>query len=201
MGAKAERRRRAGQDAAAPDEVELPEGEADQRAHDPAEGGGSRSGERVPGPRRRGRIIGYATVMGVYSAGVTGATLAVRRRGVPERLPGWSELALVGLATHKLSRLVTKEVVTTPLRAPFTEVTGRGGPAEVNERPVGDGWRHSLGELLSCPFCAGVWIATGLTAGTFLAPVATRAVTTTFGAVAVSDFLQLGYAAAQQHAE
>jgi hypothetical protein len=189
MGAKADRkhadadRRKHGD---APDDVELPDG---------------RSDEDLPGPRRRGRVARYAGVMAVYSAGVAGATVAVRRRGVPERLPGWSDLALVGLATHKLSRLLTKEVVTTPLRAPFTEVTGRGGPAEVNERPIGDGWRHSLGELLSCPFCAGVWIATGLTAGTFLAPVATRAVTTTFGAVAVSDFLQVAYTFGHQHAE
>lgn len=156
---------------------------------------------RVPGPRRPGRIAGYSAVMGVYAAGAAGAALAVRRRGGPQRLPGWSDLAMIGLASHKLSRLITKEVIATPLRAPFTEVTGRGGPAELQERPTGEGWRRSVGELVSCPFCAGVWIASAMTAGAFLAPAATRAASTAFGAVAVADFLQLAYAVAQRHAE
>jgi hypothetical protein len=179
-----------------PSPVDLRDGEgAAAASSDEADGH-----EHLPGPRRPHRIRGYATVMGVYSVAVAGAGAYLwRRRPVP--VPGWSEVALIGLATHKLSRLITKEVVTTPIRAPFTEMTGHGGPAEVNERAVGEGWKHSLGELLSCPFCAGVWIATGLTIGTMAAPVTTRAVLTGAGAVAVADFLHIGYTIAGQAAE
>jgi hypothetical protein len=41
-------------------------------------------------------------------------------------------------------------------------------------------------------------VAGTLVAGSTFAPALTRAVTTVFSAVAVSDFLQLGYAMAQQ---
>jgi Protein of unknown function (DUF1360) len=75
------------------------------------------------------------------------------------------------MGTHKLSRTLTKEAVTSPLRAPFTHYLGIGGPAEVNEdgRQAGQ-LRHSMGELLTCPFCFDMWVATGFAIGLIFAP-------------------------------
>ena len=58
-----------------------------------------------------------------------------------------------------MARLLTKDTVVSPIRAPFTRFEGPGGPSEVNERVRGRGWRHAIGELITCPFCAGEWVA------------------------------------------
>ena len=63
------------------------------------------------------------------------------------------------------------------------------------------GLRHSIGELLTCPFCLDVWIATGFAIGLVFAPRATRLIAACLTAVAGSDFLQLAYATAQQAAQ
>ena len=60
------------------------------------------------------------------------------------------------------------------------------------------GLRHSIGELITCPFCLDVWIATGFTLGLVFAPRVTRLVATAFTAVTGADFLHLLYAKAQQ---
>jgi hypothetical protein len=61
--------------------------------------------------------------------------------------------------------------------------------------------RHSLGELLTCPFCLDAWVATVFTIGLVFAPRLTRLVAGTATALAGSDFLQLAYARAQRAAE
>ncbi len=155
--------------------------------------------EHVPGPRRDDRRQRYAVTMGAF--GALGAGLLLVGRGRSVTPPTAVDVAIVGLATQKLSRLVAKQVVTTPIRAPFTEVVGPGGPAEIHERPIGDGWRRTVGELVTCPFCLDVWFAAGLTAGVVLAPTAGRAVAAGLASVGVADGLQLLYDGAQRVAE
>ena len=140
--------------------------------------------------------------MSVYVTGVGATAVAARAAGKrpPAGISPW-DLAQLSLATHRISRTVTKDPVTSPLRAPFARYEETTGPAELTEDVRGEGLRHSAGELLTCPFCIAQWVATGLTAGLVLAPRATRLVTATFSAVAISDFLQFFYAEAQQAAE
>lgn len=152
-------------------------------------GAGSPSG-------RVATIVGYATAVAVVTVlgGLTGRQLP---RGMSA-----GELVRTALAAHKLSRLVTKGTVTEPVRAPFTRPTGDGGPGEVMEQPrYESGAVHSLGELLSCPFCFDVWLITALTIGQVFAPRVTRTVTDAAAALAGADFLHLAYARAQQLAE
>jgi hypothetical protein len=140
-------------------------------------------------------------VMGVYG-GLVGALAALARatgRRPPDRISA-TDVAMLGVATHKLSRLLTKDAVTSPLRAPFTRYAEPAGEAELNEQPRGTGTRHAVGELVSCPFCAGVWIATGLSAGLVFAPRLTRLVAAAASAVAVSDFMHLEYDVAKRAA-
>ena len=146
-------------------------------------------------------LEGYVLVMAVFAALVSGAAgiAALTRRPVPALGP-W-EVVLLAAGTHKLSRTISKDSVTAPLRAPFTRYTGRGGPAEVTEEVrAASGLRHSLGELLTCPFCLDVWISTGFAIGWVFAPRPTRLVAATFTALTGADFLQLAYARAQQAA-
>ena len=58
----------------------------------------------------------------------------------------------------------------------------------------GNGVRHTIGELLTCPFCLGVWIATAYVAGLGVAPRATRGWAAVFTVTGISDFLQPAYA-------
>lgn len=146
-------------------------------------------------------LRGYAAVIGSYSAAVlslAGLARALRRQP-PDRVPV-ADVALLAIATHKLSRLLVKDAVTSPLRAPFTRYEGPAGEAEINERPRGSGTQHAVGELLSCPFCSAVWIATGLTAGLVFAPRLTRLVSAAASAVAGADFLHLAYDVAKRAA-
>lgn len=143
----------------------------------------------------------YAAFMALYGVAVAAMARAVRERGVPLPRLGPGDIALVGVATHKLSRRLTKDTVTSPLRAPFTRFKGTTGPAELDEEVRGSGVRKAVGELLTCPFCTAQWTATGLVFGLVVAPGATRLGASVFAALAVSDFLQFAYARAEQQAE
>jgi hypothetical protein len=143
---------------------------------------------------------GYVVVMAVFAALVSGAAGLARAKGrkLPEGVGPW-DVVLLAAATHKLSRTVTKDAVTSPLRAPFTRYKETGGPAELMEEVRStSGLRHSIGELITCPFCFDVWIATGFTIGLVFAPRMTRLVATAFTAITGADFLHLLYAKAQQ---
>jgi hypothetical protein len=149
---------------------------------------------------RNGRDLpleGFVGVMATYAAFVGAAAVAARRKGLPERL-GWGDIALVSVATHRLSRIISKDSVTSPLRAPFTRFKDTGGPAELQEEVRGTGARKAVGELLTCPFCISQWVATGFTFGLVLAPRATRLAASVFASVTAADFLQFARAAAEQ---
>jgi hypothetical protein len=137
---------------------------------------------------------GYLAALGTYAAavGALTGTAALRGRRLPD---GFSlgDTVLLSVATHKLSRLIAKDAVTSPLRAPFTRYEEPAGDGELNESVRGRGVRHAVGELISCPFCLAVWIATALAGGMVLAPRLTRAVSVVLTAVASSDMLQLVY--------
>jgi Protein of unknown function (DUF1360) len=155
---------------------------------------------RGDNPRPLGGYLAVMTIYGVLVA-VTTAVAAATGRRLPER---WrvQDLLTVSVGTHKLSRILTKDAVTSPLRAPFTYYSSTGGPAEVQEssRQAGQ-LRHSLGELFTCPFCLDMWVATGFAIGLIFAPRFTRLIAGSFTALAGADFLQLAYAMAQQSAE
>jgi Protein of unknown function (DUF1360) len=149
---------------------------------------------------REHRPLGaYAALSGTLVAAVGGAALALRRSGreLPER-PAAGDIVLIGTASHKVSRLLTKDKVSSFLRAPFTEFQEASGQGEVEERPRGRGLQLALGELLGCPYCVGLWVASGLSVGLVAAPRLTRFVASVFTAETISDFLQAAYLAAEQ---
>ncbi|MEU8657915.1 DUF1360 domain-containing protein [Actinoplanes philippinensis] len=159
---------------------------------------------RAYAPHEHRPLDGYLAAIGAFGAMAGGLAAAVRLSGrpLPER-PSMADVALLSLATHKLSRLVAKDAVTSPLRAPFTRYAEPAGAAELNEevRDGGSSVRHGIGELITCPFCLAVWVSTGLTGGLVLAPRLTRLAATALTATAVSDFLQMAYSIAKEKAE
>lgn len=141
-------------------------------------------------------LAGSTGSMTAYAAGVSALVASARLAGrqLPERY-SLRDLVIGGVATHKLSRLVTKSAVASPIRMPFTEFEGAAGSAEHEESPHGShGVRHTVGELLTCPFCLGVWLGTAYVAGLVGAPRPTRTAAAVLAVVGVSDALQHGYA-------
>jgi hypothetical protein len=145
-------------------------------------------------------LAGYARLLALYGGISGGLTLLLRKRA--GRLPslGPMDAVLYGLATEHLSRVLTKDSITSPLRAPFTKFEGAAGEGEVNEVATGHGTHHAIGEMLTCPFCAAQWVATGLVAGSIAAPTFTRAVVSISAVARLSDYLQFAYAFARQRA-
>jgi len=143
----------------------------------------------------------YIATTGLYGAVVAGLAGLVHATGrsLPDRLE-FADVALTSVATHKLSRLLTKHPVTSWLRAPFTQFVGQSGAAELAEDARHEGARHAVGELLTCPFCMSQWIATGFLFGLVLAPRPTRFVANLFTVLSGADFLQFAYALAQERA-
>ncbi|MER7110931.1 DUF1360 domain-containing protein [Streptomyces sp. NPDC000229] len=137
-------------------------------------------------------MSGYAMALAGYAAYAGGLAALIRRYGSPPERHDVQDIALTAIATFRISRLLTKGAVTSPLRTPFTTYEGTQGPAEVSERPR-HGLRHTIGELLTCPFCMSMWVSTTLTAGRFLWPRATRSVLAVTASVAGADALQLAY--------
>lgn len=148
-------------------------------------------------PQERPPFRVYAGLTAVFNAGFAGALFAARRTGrLPERVSS-QDLVLIGTASHKLSRLVSKDKVTTFVRAPFTHYQGRGGPAEVEETSRDGEVRGAIGEMLICPYCLGLWAAGAFHVGLMFAPRVTRIAASTLTALTVSDFMQIAYKAAE----
>ncbi len=157
--------------------------------------------ERAYG-RDDGVLGGYLTLSGTYLAGTATAVAlaAALKRSAPSRLTPWQMLQLI-VATHKIARTISKDAVTSPMRAPFTEFVGASAPGELTEEVRGTGLQHAAGELITCPMCLAQWVATALLGGLTLAPLATRLVIETFSVVAGADFLQHLYVRLQQSTE
>ncbi len=149
------------------------------------------SGEERPLGAYAGLSCAFAVAMG-------GALVGLRASGreLPERLTA-SDLALVGLATHKVTRLLAKDKVTSFIRAPFTRFQEPAGHGELEEAPRGRGARYAIGELLVCPYCLAHWVAAAFAVGLVAAPRGTRFVAGIYAAETFSDFLQLAYKAAE----
>jgi hypothetical protein len=147
------------------------------------------------------RLYSYATLMGLFNMIFAVFLLLVKGTGraLPERVDA-KDLVLLGVATHKLSLIGAQDAVTSPLRAPFTELQEKESPKSLDEKPRGKGLRRSVGELLTCQFCLGMWVASFFTYGLVLAPRVTRLIATVFTVVTISDHLHQTYKALMKRA-
>ncbi|MCP9496325.1 MAG: DUF1360 domain-containing protein [Pyrinomonadaceae bacterium MAG19_C2-C3] len=144
---------------------------------------GYKGGEEMP-------LASYATLLGIYNTAFAALLLAANnsKRQLPERV-GYADLMLLGVATYELSRIIAKDRVTSPLRAPFTEYVEPAGESEVKEKVRGRGMQRAIGDLVTCPYCLSPWVGAALTFGLVFRPRAARLVMGTFAAAAISGFL------------
>jgi hypothetical protein len=150
-------------------------------------------------PEQKRPLGGYAVLMGTFAAlcGAFVTWLRASGRELPETIET-RDLALIAIATHKSARLIARDRVTSTVRAPFTTFQDDAGPSEVDEAARGHGLRRAIGELLICPYCLGLWLATAFVAGLTVAPRSTRWVASTFVTLTGADALQIAYAKAEQ---
>jgi hypothetical protein len=141
---------------------------------------------------------GYAVLLSAFGALASAFAAWFHRSGreLPERIDG-RDLALLTVASHKAARLIAKDKVTSAIRAPFAEYEGPAGPSEVSERPRGRGLRRVIGELLTCPYCLGMWTSAVLTAGLLVFPRFTRWTCSVLVAFFGADVLQIAYKRAE----
>jgi hypothetical protein len=146
---------------------------------------------------QRGRdrlpVLPYLTLIGVFT-GVYGGLLVLgaKKKKLPRHVSA-ADIFLLGAATHRLSRIATRDKVAAPLREPFTEYRGPAGAGEVDQRAKGTGLQRAIGTLVTCEYCAGPWVASALFAALVVRPRETRVVASMLAATAVSDFLHQAY--------
>lgn len=82
------------------------------------------------------------------------------------------DLFLLGLAAARVSDIISTDDIMQWLREPFIEVDQEeiAGQEVQTRRGRGHGFRRVLGDLLSCPWCVGVWVAAGLTYALIIFP-------------------------------
>ena len=141
-------------------------------------------------------LLSYGVLAGTFNLLFALFLLVARVTGkpLPQRIKA-RDIVLLGMATHKLSLVGSQDAITSPLRAPFTELEEKESPKKVEEKPRGEGLRRSVGELLTCQFCLGVWVASFFTYGFVLLPRVSRLVAAVFAAITISDFLHQTYKA------
>lgn len=101
-------------------------------------------------------LAGYATLIGIFTSMVGVLSWGVRRSGrrLPERVPA-GDLALLAAATHKASRLIAKDRVTSVLRAPFTSLEGEVALVRLRSRGAAAGCGSQSGSYWSAPTAWG----------------------------------------------
>jgi hypothetical protein len=165
--------------------------QAEQDADFSIEKYGERTGEKDECDEQL--LAEYASMLAFYVVAVAALTSTAVEQGRLPRRFSLLDLALLGIATHKLSRIVAKDRITSILRAPFVSYIRSAGAGEVEEEPRGRGIQRGIGHLVSCPYCMAPWCATALAIGLIFAPRVTRFFAGILASVATSDFLHRAY--------
>lgn len=101
--------------------------------------------------------------------------MARRERNEGEARSAWIGLVVDALATYRLTRLATADVISEPVRMAVVRRAGAKpapGQDDLTAQEVVEGIADppKLATLVTCRWCAGVWIAVGVAAARRLAP-------------------------------
>jgi hypothetical protein len=100
-----------------------------------------------------------------------------------------TDLVLLVFATLRMGRMIAYDLIMEPLRAPFTQTVPDGTGAGDSVEPKGRCLQKALGQLISCPICAGTWSAGLLVLGMYAWPGPARILVTILGAIGVAEVL------------
>lgn len=144
-------------------------------------------------PNRELPLGGYLTLLGIFAATMTTALSLTSRTRTRSRLEP-PQLLLLGVSTFQLARLIAKDRVLAPLRAPFTKFQDSSSAGEVHEEARGVGLQRAIGELVTCPYCLAPWVASALSIAVIAAPRKTRWFAGVVAVTAIADACQQLYA-------
>jgi hypothetical protein len=135
----------------------------------------------------------YVGIMATFVGGIAAMGLATHRlRRIPAE-HSWLDLAVLGLATFKAARTLSRDEVTSFIREPFVQGT-LAEPEQEEPVQTGD-LRQAVGELVTCSRCVGTWIAAGVAGIDVLAPRFGRTLSWALAVGGANDFLQAGFSA------
>jgi hypothetical protein len=133
----------------------------------------------------------YAGITGTFVGGLALAGALAHLLDRDPREHDALDLVVLGAATFKAARTITRDDVASFLREPFVE--GEAGEGDEHAIETSD-LRQAIGELVTCSRCVGTWVAGGLASTQILAPRFGRVLTWTLAAAALNDWLQAGFA-------
>lgn len=140
----------------------------------------------------------YAGIMATFVGGLAVAGGLAKLLDRDPREHSALDLAVLGLATFKAARTISRDEVTSFVREPFVE----GKAKEGGEDPVSTGdLRQAIGELVTCSRCIGTWVAAGLAGTQIVAPQFGRLITWTLATAGANDVLQAAFAALTSKAD
>jgi hypothetical protein len=134
----------------------------------------------------------YAGITGAFVGGLAVAGALAHLLDRDPREHDALDLIVLGAATFKTARTITRDDVASFIREPFVE--GEAGHGDEHPVETGD-LRQAIGELVTCSRCVGTWVAGGLATTQILAPRFGRILTWTLAAAGLNDWLQAGFAA------
>jgi hypothetical protein len=152
--------------------------------------------ESIMNDTPRPPVVEYGAVLGTFVAVLAGAAAVERALGRASTPSSALDLALLGAASFKTARVISRERLGSVVRQPFVEDVQAGETL----KPAGHGMQQAIGELVTCTRCVGTWAAAGLLTTQVLTPRFGRLLTFTLAAGTANDFLQAGFAALCGHA-
>ncbi len=148
--------------------------------------------------RRTSERATKLALMGVFT-GILAAVAPARKSNASPLTA--LDAGLRSFATFRAGRMLAYDEVAEPLREPFAETVEDDSGAGLTTESKGQGSRKVIGDLLTCPVCAGTWAAAGMVYGLRIAPGPTRLLITIFGAAGAAELLNGTVEALQWHAQ
>jgi hypothetical protein len=142
----------------------------------------------------------YVALSSLFASLFTVFSLYEQRKNKPDEFEPF-DLAMLGLASYRLGRMVSYDKVFEAERAPFTVTVPDPTGAGESVMPRGGGVRLAIGELICCPICVGTWISAILVFGLGVLPGPTRTFLKIMSGIGLAEFVNAATEALQWHGE
>jgi hypothetical protein len=120
---------------------------------------------------------------------LTGLFLVIFLTIRPRVTLSWLDFSLLSLATLRMGRLIAFDKAFSTYRLPFTKTVKHPSGEGQTVEPKGEGVQRVIGELISCPICAGTWVSGAFICGLYLLPNVTRGFMTIMAGIGLAEIL------------